>query len=43
MTKQGFMDFMFSKTKDTSSEDGIVEAFQVFDKDGKGKIPPSQN
>lgn len=38
MTKNGFMEFMTSKTKDVSSETGIIEAFQVFDKDGKGNI-----
>lgn len=36
MTKSGFMNLMTSKSKDVSSEQGIIEAFQVFDKDGKG-------
>ena len=36
MTKSGFLNLMTSKTQDVSSEQGVIEAFQVFDKDGKG-------
>lgn len=33
---------MSSKTRDVESEDNIVEAFQVFDKDGKGYISAAE-
>ena len=36
MPQAGFMKMMADKTRDVETEDGIIEAFQVFDKDGKG-------
>lgn len=42
INQQGFLSFMSSKTRDVESEDNIVEAFQVFDKDGKGYISAAE-
>ena len=36
MPQSGFMAMMADKTRDVETEDGVIEAFQVFDKDGKG-------
>eukprot|EP01104_Vermistella_antarctica_P004276 TRINITY_DN1475_c1_g1_i1.p1 TRINITY_DN1475_c1_g1~~TRINITY_DN1475_c1_g1_i1.p1 ORF type:complete len:164 (+),score=28.14 TRINITY_DN1475_c1_g1_i1:45-494(+) len=37
-TQDGFLKYMESKYRECNSERDIVEAFQVFDKDGKGHI-----
>ena len=37
MTQQAFMGMMTAKNKDDGSEESVIEAFQVFDKDGKGE------
>merc|ERR1712063_27290 len=42
MTKSGYMTMMTSKTQDVSSEQGVIEAFQVFDKDGNGQISAAE-
>jgi hypothetical protein len=31
------MRMMADKTRDVETEDGVIEAFQVFDKDGRGR------
>ena len=36
MPQSGFLAMMADKTRDVETEDGVIEAFQVFDKDGKG-------
>ena len=36
-----FLTLMSRKMKDTDSEEDIVEAFRVFDRDGKGVISPA--
>ena len=41
MTKTGFMTLMTDTSQKVSSEPGVLEAFQVFDKDGKGENPPA--
>eukprot|EP01096_Ripella_sp_DP13-Kostka_P005283 TRINITY_DN1804_c0_g1_i1.p1 TRINITY_DN1804_c0_g1~~TRINITY_DN1804_c0_g1_i1.p1 ORF type:complete len:154 (+),score=59.15 TRINITY_DN1804_c0_g1_i1:27-464(+) len=38
MTQQAFVTMMSAKNKDDGSEESVIEAFQVFDKDGKGYI-----
>jgi len=38
MTVDGFLQMMAKDLKDDSNEQDLIEAFQVFDKDGKGYI-----
>jgi len=42
MPLNGFLKMMGDKLRDVQTEDGIIESFQVFDKDGKGYVSAAE-